>query len=84
MEKIGWTDRVKNGEVLCGVEKKKIPNTIKTTKAKRIGCTFSWNCLQKHFTEGEIERLIEVTERRGRRRTQLLNNIRETRELWKL
>jgi hypothetical protein len=34
-------------------------------------------------TEGNIEGWIEVTGRRGRRRKQLLDNLKETRSYWK-
>jgi hypothetical protein len=37
------------------------------------------NCLLKHFIEGKIEGRIEVKGRRGRRRKQLLDDLRETR-----
>ena len=40
--------------------------------------------LPKHVTAGKIERTIEVTGRRGRRCKQLLDDLRETRESWKL
>ena len=36
------------------------------------------------LNEGKIERRIEVTERRGRRRKQLLDDLAETRGYWKL
>jgi len=38
----------------------------------------------KHIIEGKIKRMIEVTERRVRRRKQLLDDLKETREYWKL
>ena len=37
-------------------------------------------CILKHVTEGKIEGTV----RRGRRRKQLLDNIKETRRYWKL
>jgi hypothetical protein len=84
MKKIGCTGRVKYCEVLYGVKKSNILHTIKTRKANRIGLALSWNCLQKHVTEGKLERMIYVTGRRGRRCKQLLDDLRETRESWKL
>jgi len=37
------------------------------------------NCPLKHTVEGKIEDRIEVIERRGRRRRQLLNDLQKTR-----
>ena len=37
------------------------------------------NCLLKHVTEGKIEGRIEVTEKRGRRCKQLLDDHKEKR-----
>jgi ribosome-binding factor A len=42
------------------------------------------NCLVKHITEGKIEGGIEVTERQRRRSKQLLDDLQETIEKWKL
>jgi len=42
------------------------------------------NGLLKHIIGGKIERNVEVTGRRGRRRMQLLDNLKETRKYWKL
>jgi hypothetical protein len=42
------------------------------------------NCLPKHVIKGEIKRSIEVTGRRGRRRKQLIKDLKEKREYWKL
>jgi hypothetical protein len=41
------------------------------------------NCLSKHIIEGKIEEGIEMTGRRQRKRKQLLNDLKETREHWK-
>jgi hypothetical protein len=41
-------------------------------------------CLLKHVTERKIEGRIEVTERRRRRRKQLLYDLKKTRRYWKL
>jgi hypothetical protein len=35
------------------------------------------NCLLKHVIEGKLEGRIEMTGRRGRRRKQLLNDLKE-------
>jgi hypothetical protein len=34
--------------------------------------------------EGELERRLEITGRRGRKRKQLLNDLKEKRSYWKL
>jgi hypothetical protein len=84
MEKIGWTDRVRN-EVLHSVkEERNILQTIKRRKATWIGHILHRNCLLKHIIEGNIDRKIEVTGRRGRRRKQLLDGLKEKRGYWKL
>jgi hypothetical protein len=41
------------------------------------------NCLLKHEIEGKIESRVEVTGRRGRRRKQLLDDLKEKRGSWK-
>jgi hypothetical protein len=42
------------------------------------------NCLLKHVIEGKLEGRIEMTGRRGRRRKQLLDDLKEMRRYWKL
>jgi hypothetical protein len=85
MEKISWTDRVRNEEVLHGVkDDRKIPQTITRKKVDLIGHTVRSNCLLKHVFEGKIESRIEVTGRRGRKVNQLLDNVKKMRGYWKL
>jgi hypothetical protein len=56
MEKISWTSRVKNEEVLLRVkEERNILHTVKRRKASRIGHILHRNCLLKHVIEGERE-----------------------------
>jgi len=43
-------------------------------KANFIGRVLRGNCFQKHVIEGAVEGRVEVTERRGRRRKQPLEN----------
>jgi glutamyl-tRNA reductase len=64
-------------------EDSNILHTMKRRKANCIGHTLRRNCLLKHIIEGKIED-IEVTGRQGRRRKQLLNDLKEKREYWKL
>jgi hypothetical protein len=85
MEKISWTDRVRNGEVLHRVKKEKnILHRIKRRKANWIGHILRRNCLLKHVIEEKLEGRIEMTERRGRRRKQLLDDLKEKRSYCKL
>jgi hypothetical protein len=42
-----------------------------------IGHILFRNCLLKHFTEGKIEGRVQVTVRRGRRRKQPLDDLKE-------
>jgi hypothetical protein len=56
MEKISWTDRVRNEEVLHRVKKERnILHTIKRRKANWIGHILRRNCLLKHVTEEKLE-----------------------------
>jgi len=69
MEKIGWTDRVRNEEVLHRVkEERNILHTAKRRKANWIGHILHRNCLLKEVIEGKLEGRMEVTRRRRRRR----------------
>jgi hypothetical protein len=63
MEKISWTDRVRNEEVLHRVKERNILHTIKRRKANWIGHILHRNCLLKHAIEGKLEGRIEMTER---------------------
>jgi hypothetical protein len=75
-----WTDRVRNEEVLQRVkEERNILHTIKGRKANWIGHLLRRNCLLKHAIEGKLEGRIEMTGRRGRRRKQLLDDLKEKR-----
>jgi hypothetical protein len=54
LEKISWTDRAKNAEVLHGVkEERNILCTIKIRKANLTGRILRRNCLLKHVIEGK-------------------------------
>jgi hypothetical protein len=75
MEKISWTDSVRNEEVLHTVkEERNIIHTVKRRKADWIGHILRGNCLLKHVIEGKVEGGIKVIGRQGRRRKQLLND----------
>ena len=71
MEKISWTDRVRNEEVLHrDKEQRNILHTVERKKANWIGYILCGNCLLKYVIEGKIEGRMEVTGRQGRRRSQ--------------
>jgi hypothetical protein len=61
MEKISWTDRVKNEKELKRVkEERNILQTIKRKNGYWIGHILGRNCLQKYVIEGKTEGRIEV------------------------
>jgi ribosomal 50S subunit-associated protein YjgA (DUF615 family) len=80
LEKISWTDHVRNEEVLLRVkEQRNILHEIRKRKANWIGHILRRNCLLQ-VIEGKIERGMEVTGRRGRRRRKLLDDLKEGRK----
>jgi hypothetical protein len=69
MEKISWTDHVRNEEVIFIVnEQRNILHEIRKWNANWIGHILRQNCLLKQTIEGKIKGEMEVTKRRGRRR----------------
>ena len=80
IEKISWTDLVRNEEVLLRVkEQRNILREISKRKANWIGHILRRNCLLQRVIEGNINGRIEVTGRRGRRRRKLLVDLKERR-----
>jgi hypothetical protein len=78
MEKISWTDHVRNEEVLLRVKEwRKILHEILKRKANWIGHFFCRNCLLQQVIEGKIQGGIEVRGRRGRRCRKLLDDLKE-------
>jgi hypothetical protein len=77
MERISWTDRVKNEELLqIFKEERHVLPTVKCRKSKWIGHILRRKCLLRHVIEGKIVGELKVVGRRGRRRsTQLLHAI---------
>jgi len=68
MERISWTDPVRNKELLHRVkEERNVLHTVKRRNANWIGHILSRNCLLKHVIEGKIKGRIEVKGRRGRK-----------------
>jgi hypothetical protein len=69
MEKISWTERMRNGKVLLRVkEHRNTLHEIIKRKANWIDHILRRNCLLRQVIEGKINGGIEVTGRRGRRR----------------
>jgi hypothetical protein len=80
MEKISWTDHVRNEDVLLRVkEQRNILHEILKWKANWIGHILRRNCLLQQVTEGKIQGGIEVTGRQGRRHMKLLDDLKERR-----
>ena len=80
MEKISWTDHVRNDDVLLRVkEQRSILHEIRKRKANWIGYILRRNCLLQRVTEGKIQGRIEVTGRQGRRRRKLSDDLKERR-----
>ena len=78
MEKISWTDRVRNEDVLLRVnEQRNILHEMRKRKANWIGHILRRNCLLKQVIEGKIKGEMEVTGRRGRRRRKLLDDLKD-------
>ena len=79
MEKISWTDHVRNEVLLRVNEQKNILHEIRKRKANWIGHILRRNCLLQQVIEGKIKGQIEVTRRRGRRRKKLLDDLKDRR-----
>jgi hypothetical protein len=80
MEKISWTDHVRNGYVLFRVkEQRNILHEIHKRKANWVGHVLRRNCLLQRVTEGKIQGGIKVIGRQGRRRRKLLDDLKERR-----
>jgi hypothetical protein len=78
MEKISWTDRVRNEDVLLRVkEQRNILHEVSKRKAKWNGHILGRNCLLQQVIEGKIKGGIDVIRRRGRRRRKLLDDLKE-------
>ena len=68
MEKISWTDHVRNGEVLLRVnEQRNILHEIRKRKANWIGHILRRNCLLKQVIEGKKGR--DRNEKKTRKKT---------------
>ena len=73
-------DRLRNGEALQGVKaERNILHTIERSKGKWIGHVLRRNCLLQQVIEGKKGGKIVVTEWRGKRRRQLVDDLKEMR-----
>jgi hypothetical protein len=80
MEKISWTDHVRNEGVLLRVkEQRNILYEISKQKANWIGHILRRNCLLQQVIEEKIKGGLEVTGRQGRRHRKLLDDLEERR-----
>jgi len=80
-DKISWTDVVKNEDVQYRIEQER--NALHTRKDRKpagISQLFRRNFLLNHIIEGKLQGKIEVTERRGMRPKQLLDDLRKSQE----
>ena len=58
-------------------EQRNLLHTVNKRKVNWIGVICHRNCLLKHVIEGKVEGRIEVMGRRGRRRKQLVDGVKE-------
>jgi hypothetical protein len=80
IEKISWTDHVRNEEVLLIVkEQRDVLHEIRKRKANWIGHILRRNCLLQRVIEGKLQGRIELTARQGRRHGMQLNDLKERR-----
>ena len=71
---------MRNEEALFRVkEQRNILHEISKRKANWIGHIMHRNCLLQRVIEGKIKGGIEVTERQGRRRRKILDELKERR-----
>ena len=80
IEKISWTDHVRNEEVLFrDNEQRNILDEIRKRKANWVDHILRRNCLLKQVIEGKIKGEIEVKRRRGRKSKNLLDDLKDRR-----
>ena len=80
MEKISWTDHVRNEEVLLRInEQRNILHEIRKRKANWIGHILRRNCILKLVIEVKVKVEMEVIRRRGRRHKKLLDDLKDRR-----
>jgi len=79
MEKISWTEHVRNEVLLIVKKQRNILHKISKRKANWIGHILRRNCLLQRVIKRKIKGGIEVTARRRRRRKKLLDHLKESR-----
>ena len=79
MEKICWTDYMRNEVLLRVNEQRNILHEIRKRKANWIGHILRRNCLLQQVIEGKIKGEMEVARWRGRRRKKLLDDLKDRR-----
>jgi len=84
MMEISWTGHVRNEEVLHRDKEESNDWRGIRRRANRIGPNLHTNCLLKRVIKGKIDGRIEVTGRRGRRRKQVQDDLKEKTGYWKL
>jgi hypothetical protein len=78
MEKIRWTEHVRDEEVILRVKgQRNILHEISKRKANWIGHILRRNYLLHQVIKGKINGAIEVTGRRRRRRRKLPDDLKE-------
>ena len=78
MEKIKWSEKVTNEQVLDLIgEKRTLINNILRRKANWIGHILRRNCLLHDAIEGQMMEVKGL----GRRRTQLLDDLRNREDI---
>ena len=81
MEKIKWSEKITNEQVLDRIgEKITLINNILCRKGNWIGHILRRNCLLHEAIEGQMTEVKGV----GRKRTQLLDDLRNRRRYWEL
>jgi len=81
MEKIKWSEKITNEQVLDRIGEKRTPiNNILLRKANWIGHILRRNSLLHYVIQGQMMEVKGV----GRRRTQLLDDLRNRRRYWEL
>jgi hypothetical protein len=79
MEKISWTDHVRNEGLLLSQQQRNILHEMLKRNANWIVHILRRNCHLQHVIKGKIKGGIEVTGRRGRRRSKRLGDLKERR-----
>jgi hypothetical protein len=81
MEKIKWPEKLPNEQVLEHIGEKRTPlNNILRRKANWIGHILRRNCLLHDAIEGQMMKVKGL----GKRRTQLLDDLRNRKRYWEL